>query len=70
LIGIFVRVVHSAGFEPLTYASSPNPAKERELDHHAITIKELCEKYLEDAKAGLMGLGHPARYVGMSLHGR
>lgn len=35
-------------------AQGDNPAEERELDHKAITIKELCERYLEDAKAGLI----------------
>ncbi len=35
-------------------AQGDNPAEERELDHKAITVKELCERYLEDAKAGLI----------------
>ncbi|MBG6204690.1 integrase [Labrenzia sp. EL_13] len=35
-------------------ARGENPAEERELDHKAITLKELCESYLEDAKAGLI----------------
>jgi integrase len=35
-------------------AQGDNPAEERELDHKAITIKELCERYLEDAKNGLI----------------
>ena len=35
-------------------AQGDNPAEERELDHKAVTIKELCERYLEDAKNGLI----------------
>jgi integrase len=35
-------------------AQGDNPADERQLDHQAITIKQLCERYLEDAKAGLV----------------
>ncbi len=35
-------------------AQGDNPAEERELDHKAINVKELCERYLEDAKAGLI----------------
>ncbi len=35
-------------------AQGDNPAEERQLDHKAITVKELCERYLEDAKAGLI----------------
>ena len=35
-------------------AQGDNPAEERELDHKAITVKELCERYLEDAKSGLI----------------
>lgn len=35
-------------------ALGENPAEERELDHKAITVKELCERYLEDARAGLI----------------
>lgn len=35
-------------------AQGDNPAEERQLDHKAITIKELCERYLEDAKNGLI----------------
>ncbi|WP_281930203.1 tyrosine-type recombinase/integrase [Roseibium album] len=35
-------------------AQGDNPAEERELDHKSITVKELCERYLEDAKAGLI----------------
>ncbi len=35
-------------------AKGDNPAEERQLDHKAITIKELCERYLEDAKNGLI----------------
>jgi integrase len=35
-------------------AQGDNPAEERQLDIRAITIKELCERYLDDAKAGLI----------------
>lgn len=35
-------------------AQGDNPAEERELDHKAISVKELCQRYLEDAKAGLI----------------
>lgn len=35
-------------------AQGDNPAEERQLDHQAITVKELCERYLEDAKSGLI----------------
>lgn len=35
-------------------AQGDNPSEERHLDHQAITIKELCERYLEDAKNGLI----------------
>ncbi len=35
-------------------AQGDNPAEERQLDHQAITIKDLCGRYLEDAKAGLI----------------
>ncbi len=35
-------------------AQGENPAEERELDHKAISVKELCQRYLEDAKAGLI----------------
>jgi integrase len=35
-------------------AQGDDPAEERELDHKAITVKELCERYLEDAKNGLI----------------
>jgi hypothetical protein len=31
-----------------------NPAGERQLDHKAITVKELCKPYLNDLKAGLI----------------
>lgn len=33
---------------------SENPSEERRLDHQAITVKELCERYLEDADKGLI----------------
>lgn len=35
-------------------AKGDNPAEERQLDHQAVTVKELCECYLEDAKNGLI----------------
>jgi integrase len=35
-------------------AQGDNPAEERQLDHRAITIKELCDLYLNDLKAGLI----------------
>jgi len=39
-------------------AQGDNPAEERQLDHKAITVKELCARYLDDLQAGLiMGKG-------------
>ena len=35
-------------------AQGDNPAEERQLDLRAITVKELCGRYLEDAKNGLI----------------
>src|SRR5437879_3962125 len=35
-------------------AQGDNPAEERQLDHKAITVKERCELYLNDLKAGLI----------------
>lgn len=35
-------------------AQGQNPAEERQLDHQAITIKELCGRYMEDAENGLI----------------
>jgi integrase len=35
-------------------AQGDNPAAERQLDHKAITVKELCDLYLNDLKAGLI----------------
>jgi len=35
-------------------AQGENPAEERYLDHQAITVRELCDRYIEDAKAGLI----------------
>lgn len=35
-------------------AKGDNPADERQLDHKAITVKELCNLYLDDLKAGLI----------------
>jgi hypothetical protein len=35
-------------------AQGDNPAEERQLDHNAITVKELCDLYFTDLKAGLI----------------
>lgn len=35
-------------------AQGDNPAEERQLDHKAIIVKELCDLYLNDLKAGLI----------------
>lgn len=35
-------------------AQGDNPAEERELDHKAITMKQLCQRYLEDLGSGLI----------------
>lgn len=35
-------------------AQGDNPAEERQLDHNAITVKELCTLYLNDLSAGLI----------------
>ena len=35
-------------------AQGENPAEERQLDHQALTVKELCELYLRDLEAGLI----------------
>lgn len=35
-------------------AQGENPAEERQLDHQAITVKELCDLYLRDLDAGLI----------------
>lgn len=35
-------------------ARGGNPAEDRELDREAITVKELCTRYLEDLKNGLI----------------
>ena len=35
-------------------ARGGNPAEERKLDREAITVKELCTRYLEDLKNGLV----------------
>jgi integrase len=35
-------------------AGGDNPAEERQLDHKAVTVKELCALYLNDLKAGLI----------------
>ncbi|AWC20841.1 hypothetical protein CO731_00282 [Aminobacter sp. MSH1] len=41
-------------------AQGDNLAEERQLDHKAITIKELCTLYLNDLNAGLV-LGQGGR---------
>jgi hypothetical protein len=33
-------------------AQGDNPAEERQLDHNAITVKELCTLYLNDLNGG------------------
>jgi integrase len=35
-------------------AQGDNPAEERQIDHKAVTVKELCELYLKDLEAGLV----------------
>ena len=35
-------------------AQGDNPAEERQLDHKAITVKELCALYVADLEAGLI----------------
>ncbi len=35
-------------------ARGDDPAEERQLDHKAITVKELCTRYLNDVQAGLI----------------
>ncbi len=35
-------------------AAGDNPAEERQLDHNALTIKELCALYIADLNAGLI----------------
>ncbi|SDH01194.1 tyrosine-type recombinase/integrase [Pelagibacterium luteolum] len=35
-------------------ARGENPSEERQLDHKAITVKELCDLYVADLKAGLI----------------
>lgn len=35
-------------------AQGDNPAEERQIDHKAITVKELCALYLKDLNAGLI----------------
>src|SRR5258705_7637393 len=35
-------------------AGGDDPVEDRELDHKAITVKELCTRYLADLKAGLI----------------
>lgn len=35
-------------------AQGDNPSEERQIDHKAITVKDLCELYLRDLEAGLI----------------
>jgi hypothetical protein len=35
-------------------ARGDNPSEERQLDHQAMTVKELCTLYLKDLRAGLI----------------
>lgn len=35
-------------------AKGENPAEDRDIDRKAITVKELCERYLTDAENGLV----------------
>jgi Phage integrase, N-terminal SAM-like domain len=35
-------------------AGGDDPVEDRQLDHKAITVKELCTRYLADLKAGLI----------------
>ena len=35
-------------------AGGDNPAEERQLDHKAVTVKELCALYMKDLNAGLI----------------
>lgn len=35
-------------------AGGDNPAEERQLDHKAVTVKELCALYVKDLNAGLI----------------
>jgi integrase len=35
-------------------AAGDNPAEERQLDHNAVTVKELCALYVKDLNAGLI----------------
>lgn len=35
-------------------AGGDNPAEERQLDHKAVTVKELCALYMKDLDAGLI----------------
>ena len=35
-------------------AKGENPAEERQIDHSAMTVKELCTRYLDDLEAGLI----------------
>jgi hypothetical protein len=39
---------------PVLPVQGDNPAEERQLDHKAITVKELCTLYLNDLNAGLI----------------
>jgi hypothetical protein len=35
-------------------AGGDDPVEDRQLDHKAITVKELCTRYLADLQAGLI----------------
>jgi hypothetical protein len=46
-------------------AKGDNPAKERQLDHQSMTVKDLCQLYLKDLDAGLiLGKGGHPKKVG------
>jgi len=46
-----VQLAESLGYDPI---------EDRQLDHKAITVKELCARYLADLQAGLI-LGQGGR---------
>ena len=51
-------------------AQGDNPAEERQLDHKAITVKELCTLYLNDLNAGLiLGKGGRPKKPTTDRHG-
>jgi hypothetical protein len=52
-------------------AKGENPAEERVIDRNAITVKELCERYLADAENGLiLGKTRMALFSGRSVSPR